>query len=269
MTNKNTKENINWLFQGLILTIIPAFAYLLAFTYELGYATFFNIPIELISLSTTLFCLSFIGLGAMSVVSFYLFNTIFKMIHRFTYKHPKIDRIATNWSVWVVVTVIILFLLAEPSFIEVYLIVFLLLIILAIIDFLVVPLFRKINEKLNEANQEYVTSLLSEGPLVQFEQFLEIKMKTILSSIVILFLCTFFMGISEGSQKQMFMVSDGKTQKIVLRIYGGNMILSDFDYNTNEISSSFTIQPVGQSEEIFTWKNVGKVKPLGGIYNND
>lgn len=261
------KEKMNWLFQGLVLAAIPAFAYLLAFTYELGYAMFFGIPIELISLSTALFCLVFIALIPLSIVGFYLFNSIFKGIHLFTHKYPKVDRFANNWSLWIVISTMYLIYLTDIPWVSVLKIVLSLLVFLIVFDLLIRPLYQKMNKALEKGNDYRFTFLYLDEPITRIEKMLGLSMNKLLSFIFLVFLSTFLIGMSTGSRTQMFMITTDIPTKIVLRTYNGYMVLANFDRGTKEVGDEFITKQIGDLQGSFKWENTGEVEPLGSIYS--
>lgn len=248
----------NWLYQGIVLASVPASAYLLAFLFEFGYASTYNIPVELISLSTTQFCIALIAIFSIASMGFYLFNTIFKTIHLITHKHPKIDRIATSWSVWIAV-VIIFTTFAHIPFRDGKWIVLVLVVGLALADFVLLPAARWINNKLNENDEEFQKSLKEKLPISRLEQYTGVKASVALTTLIVLLLGSFFLGISEANRKDTYMVSHEEPSMIVLRIYDGNMIVTNFDIDTKSIGRDFSVIPVGSTERTFVFDQVGKL----------
>lgn len=254
----SSSNDRNWLYQGIVLASVPASAYLLAFLFEFGYASAYNIPVELISLSTTQFCVALIAVVSIVLMGFYLFNTIFKTIHLITHKHPKVDRIATSWSVWIAIAIIFTTFVHIP-FRDGKWIVLILVVGLALADFVIIPVAKWINNKLNENNEEFQKSLTEKLPMSRLEQYTGVKASATLTTLIVLLLGSFFLGISEASRKDTYMVSYGEPSMIVLRIYDGNMIVANFDSNTKSISRDFSVIPVGSTERTFTFDQVGKL----------
>lgn len=248
----------SWLYQGIVLASIPALAYLLAFLFEFGYASTYNIPVELISLSTTQFCIALIAIVSIVLMGFYLFNTIFKTIHLITHKHPKIDRIATSWSVWIAI-VIIFISFAHIPFQDGKWLILILVIGLALADFVLIPVAKWINNKLNENDEEFQRSLEEKLPISRLDQYTGVKASVALTTLIVLLLGSFFLGISEANRKTTYMVSYDENSVIVLRIYDGNMIVADYNPETKTVSKNLSIVPVGDTSRTFLFDQVGKL----------
>lgn len=248
----------SWLYQGIVLASVPAVAYLLAFLFEFGYASTYNIPVELISLSTTQFCIALIAIVSIVLMGFYLFNTIFKTIHLITHKHPKIDRIATSWSVWIAIAIICTTFVHIP-FRDGKWLILIFIICLAIADFALIPFIKWISSKLNENDKDFQNSLKEKLPISRLEQYTGVKASIALTTLVVLLLGSFFLGISEATRKDTYMVSYGESSMIVLRVYDGNMIVAEFDPKTKNLDKNFSVIPVGSSDRTFVFDQVGKL----------
>jgi hypothetical protein len=254
-------ESINsqkWLYQGIVLASIPASAYLLAFLFEFGHASTYNIPVDLISLSPTQFCIAFIAIVSIALMGFYLFNTIFKTIHQITHKHRRINRIATSWSVWIALAIIFT-TFAHIPFRDGIWFVLILVVFLAIVDFALIPFAKWTNLKLNENDKEFQDSIKDKLPISRLEEYTGVKVSVALTTLFVLLLGSFFLGISEATRKDTYMVSYGEPSVIVLRIYDGNMIVADFDPETKNLDRNLSFVPVGSTDRTFVFDQVGKL----------
>ena len=263
MEKANEHKSIygNWLLQGVALASIPAFAYVLAFIYESGYASYFHIPVSLISISPTLFCASMISLVSLAVAGFLFFNTIYKSLHTFTYKHPGLNRIVSRCSVFITLALLLLIFARVPaSTIRIFLLV--LVGILALADFVVIPLLKKVNSALDRANQDLVDSLKVHEPVNRLEKILGIKIGWVLVAAVALLFGSFLAGSSMAANQQPFAVQEGSNPLVVLRIYDNVMIMAPFDQKTKKVDRIFFTRPVGNNPDaMIVQENIGPLVP--------
>lgn len=256
-TKQSVRSKPDWFFQGLVLAAIPAVAYMLAFSFELGYASYFHIPISLISLSTAQFCVALISLISIGVTGFLMVNSLHKIFLRFTYKNKNLNEIILRWSLIVILVVIALSYMGAPTK-GIFVVVAVLIACLAILDLLVTPQFRKLNAVINKGEEEYNQSLQEQSPWLRVERAFGIRLGNLILSSLVLLLLAFSVGNYSASHQVGFLVQEGTTPLVVVRTYDGNMVTTIFDPETRKVLQTFVIRKIGDDPNaLYVQEDIG------------
>ena len=73
-----SRFRIAWLSEGLLIAVLPVSAYLLTFTFESAYCSYFSIPLELISLSMTTILNACLSTAVLVVTFFFIAEFLVK-----------------------------------------------------------------------------------------------------------------------------------------------------------------------------------------------
>lgn len=260
----------SWLIQGIALSCIPAFAYLLAFIHEMGYLIFFGIPSEFISLSTAQFCVALTSLTALATTGFFMMNTVHKGLHTFTYKHPKLNGTVSSWSVYLVITIMVLSITQIPLKVAIV-VLFIELIFLALLDLVLVPIARKINTEFDKTTPGLSEFMEKSSPLSRFERIVGVRIKTVVTGVCVTIFISALLGTFDARQKKEFvLLKTPNSSFVVIRAYGDTLLTAEL-LPENRIGEKIIIQKIGEGPvgEYFTNEDTGPLRRMkfgGGLY---
>ena len=250
--------------EGILLAAIPFLGYLTVFIYELGFATYFGIPYEFIQPSFTSICLvTAIIIGAL-LVSF-VFGHCFSvtLLTMFSIKDGPLLR-AIKRVAWPLL-VLLFFIFFYGKDWKGYLGPLSILIIIIFFEFLWPFVTCKDKKSYNEKliKQEEIEKR-SEPELRKFFDYIDSKFG---KQIVSIFLITSFflllvyqVGLIKAQQKEYFWQLEDGT-KIVIRIYGDNLICAGFDVEKHILDGQFSIVKISSEKNLFLKiKKIGKLK---------
>lgn len=258
MENLEVKQGIRgWITEGIIIAVIPILAYLVTFSYEVGYAGFFLIPQNLITLNIinffavcgvllSLFVIllwpiliyidlvkketNVITLRFVKLFPFYLWLVVNELLYGFTL-----------WREWILSLIIA--------------------IILSIIEFGAPLLSQRHKGSYNEKlKADLEADLKTETIFDRLLQFLGWKIYLFTLIFIFMLLISYNVGRAEALKKVNFLVVDTSPEVAVLRIYGDYLICVPFDRGSREVQRSFVI--LNMSESFKTTLKLEKIGPL-------
>jgi hypothetical protein len=256
-SNKEPRTNLS---EGILIAIASSGAYLLAFYYEKGFSSFFEIPVNFVSVSFVnififgTFLIGFLVLFFLpaNIVTLVLFRLppelsrsvfpvllclVFIAVHLYTFG-------LSNWTPLVIgVAVALFFLLFE----------------------LVWPLI------MHRDRSRYIEKLEAQRELDKKEVNLVDLIQRLYGIGPIITILALLLGInfseSVGKAQAMkqtdFLVTNTSLEMVVLQIYGENMICAPFNRDTKEVQTRFTIIKMAEDSKLaFNLEKVGPLHPV-------
>jgi len=269
MSDSDSKNEIRlWVGSALSVAALSAVAYLLAFSYERGYAKHFGIPSSLIRLSLTTVLQAMIILLGFLLFMFLVVNglsTIF-LAHR---SNIICRLILREWPFYLSILGLTLMngitgQMKPPLF----LIICVLLVMLS--DF-IEPFVKKRQEetyikKLEALERERLESVRKEPPLPSLVTYISgtrggLFGLRLIILVYVLYVVSSFLGASEAINQKIFLVVEGQNDTVVLRIYEGRFICAPFERKTKEVQNSILIiDSSGQNGLKLNWEEIGPLK---------
>ncbi len=253
MDEQNKKS---WLTEGVVIATAPLIGYLMTYSFQWGYVSYFGMPIEFISVDLSQVIRTTIGV----MLSFLFLLSL--------YEHVPADTAKKNILYYRLLTVAPLYIylgiyffihktpFATGLFVGA---------IIALSLSLIVPIFTEKNkksykEKLEAYEEKVKLKKKSQGALSfkLYERFGDVNVGLIVNLIIILFFVE-VSGEIYASNKKSFLVLTNNPNKIVLNTYNDKVICASLDRQTKIVGPSFTIYELSPLLE-FTIDKVGPLK---------
>jgi hypothetical protein len=243
--------------EGLLIAVVSAGAYLLAFYYEKGFTSYFKIPMHFVSVSlVTIFILVAVAISFLLLivpivdfifgylprlhpvlypgVGVLLFVSLFSVIHLYLFG-------LSNWPVFIFHLVMLVLVAAI---------------------FLLLPMIihrkkGKVIERLEE-QQKIDQSVLSIYDVIASRFGRESLLVIALSILSINFAEN--AGRAQAMKQTEFLVLNTEPEMVVLQIYEENMICAPFNRNTKEVETRFRFVKIAEDPKLIL--NLEKVGPL-------
>lgn len=239
--------------EGILLASIPFLGYLTVFVYELGFSSYFGIPYEFIQPSFTSVCLVtaiIIGILLFSFVMGHCLSLILLTV--FSIKDGPFLR-AIKRIIWQVFVLLFFIFFWGKEWKE-YIGTIAICTIIIILEFLW-PLFtcrdrKTYSEKL--AGQEEIENRF-DPEFRRFFDYIDSKFGRhnvsifLITSLFLLFI--YQVGLIKAKQREYFWQVEGD-QKIVIRIYGDNLICAGFDAEKHVLDSQFNINKISPEKKL-------------------
>jgi hypothetical protein len=246
-----------WFTEGIIIAAIPLVAYGLTFAYEYGYATFFDIPIEVINLTlTNVLMLCLIWLMIMVTV-FQLSNIVYQIWPKGQKVHPIYLKLQKHIPVWIVV---ISFLSIYGTTLKEWVIGVGIILTLIGLDFLRVIIHHQDKQGFREKLIADLNTPEPEGILDFLDRRIGASIVTIMIVLFFSFMISIFVGNFEARKKTKFLVINQTQELVVLRTYGDKLICAPFYRTTKEVKRTFIILKMAENPSLTL--NPEKVGPL-------
>lgn len=267
---KDEKSQIkieDWLFKGLVFAI-PFIGYFLAFRYEEGFCSVFQIPSSLISLSLINI---FIGIGALVGILFLLYGVV-DLIIRFLPKreNPIFDSLRVLLPGFLL---LIVYLVLFGKFWQEWVWILSTFLFLCFLEF-IFPLFtfpkektyfEKLKAQQRSDTKEAAQQLRKmEGVLLLGIPW-RVIYKIFLLSLGLLYLSLFSyaVGRSIALKQKEFLVFYDSQPMVILRIYDDTIISAPFNKTTKEVEKKFIVYKVGEEPRFIF--NLEKIGPLRSV----
>lgn len=245
--------------EGIFIALIPVYAFLLTYLYELGYCNYFGIPRWLIEINYPNYILALLSVLAIISFSILLFITASMIVP--THINPLLKLKFIRNAIIIIYYIISLYLnnfkLSYPLLIITLLIVF---------SDLVLPLlqYRKIQGYINKLikDEERESEVISNS--LYGYGLSSISLKTRFFIIVLFLLATiaYFTGKHDAmDQKEFTFVNDGALRYVVLRAYNNKLICGQRDGTTKQLDDNFLIIDLSDGKEKANLQNE-KIGPL-------
>lgn len=267
MNEVSEKNDANlWLKSGLGVGAISVGGYLLGFAYELGYASYFGIPVQLIKLNLISIFLSITGLFALLWFLFSIINVgytffsqrqavIFRGIVR---SAPSILFFAAAFYVYKGTFSYLKWLIFLPA--------------LYLFGEFVLPLItqRGKGTYYQKLGAQEETSKKFQEPKTIFDFIAQKKSGLNLSRLiraiiifVILYLFASWIGLVEAQRQKNFLVIREPKPLVVLRIYGDKFVCAPFDSKAGTVEKALYILDTPSPHGLWLdWQQVGPLKPV-------
>lgn len=252
--------------EGILVTALPALAYLCSYLYELGFARYFRIPADFISVDVVvllnsvigIFVIGCIGIAVVSLTTLRFKsadNPVLLVLGRFWpllivlgFIHLEVQ--VTNWR-WIVATTgCILWILLEW----------------------LAPLFEgRKGEKYRQRFARRQNELQDRrGFLGERLGVPEHALVVLSFSLFLLLAASYEWGMQEAQRKSRFIVVDDPPNTIALGIYGKKVVLGRYDSKTKELGSGRTIVFLDGKQEFRLdfqeIENLTVSRPEGGTF---
>ncbi|HUU46290.1 MAG TPA: hypothetical protein VM118_11225 [Acidobacteriota bacterium] len=257
--NRVGKSASAWISEGLIIAGLPAFSYALAYAYEEGYCSVFNIPAQFIEvgLSDVLLALGAL-ISGVSVV-FLTANLLYMWFLPRALSSPLGRSLARISLVALLILGIIVLSALRPMELIIYGGLFLFFIVME----LLFPLLTQRKEQSYSAKlagQEEI-----EGRVDTLYDLLNRSMgrqaMTLVFSVILLLACSFYAGVGRARRQQDFLMPVGAPNFVVLRQYSDRFIMGRLSGDGNMLAAEFRIEPLAGSNvrfpESFQLKRIG------------
>lgn len=245
-------RNRNWLSEGIIIGTAPVFVYAVTLTYEKGFVDYFGMPNQLISPNiTTIFTAGFVLLGILLSV-FAIGDAVYSFIPRNDFLTMRlkwlfpvfflliiyIKMFGQNWKEWIAVLMVLVGILFFQC---------------------VFPLItqRKTKGYLNKleaqdkVDREFPSML---EPMVEFIGVGALKMVLIIAFIIFF---AYGAGKASAIKQQEFLVIHGNPDKVVLRIYGDNLVVAQISENPKKVLRVYSIIKSTETGVVLSKEKVG------------
>jgi len=272
-------ENKQSIFSSsVILFLIPAYLYLCAFQFEKGACDFYKIPRDLITpdLTTNLtYCISFFGsiyfayIGPHIIVSLFFYEKIQKNAAIFPFIRANCILILVGYFSFIAVTYPIDWLKTAPF----------LLVLIAFFNFLAygqyihlkahlkTKPYNQIAKEWNETVNVPETILAMPDALnLRWTVFKEIKMPQPIVFVVIVAIAwwSYNMGQRDAYKKNIYEIFADKPEWVLLKKYGDNLIMKNFNPKTKALGDSLLIIKISPTNGL---KFI--TKEIGTLHTND
>jgi hypothetical protein len=271
MSDFDSKNEIRlWARSGLSVAALSAIAYLLAFSYERGYASHFGIPPSLIRLSLTTVLQAMIILLGFLLLMFLVVNGLSTIL--LAHRSNIIYRIILNEWPWLLLILVGYFIYVGTE--EKSLFRFTILSILAlgvVLSELIQPFLMKRQEKtylekLKALERERLERERKEPPTPSLFTYIGgtrgglfgLRLVILVS---VLYFVSASLGVSEAINQKNFLVVERQNDIAVLKIYEGRLICAPFERKTKEVQNSLLIiDSSGQNGLKLNWEEIGPLK---------
>jgi len=260
-------ETKSLLLSGTFVAALSGAAYLLAFNYELGYASAFGIPRAFIKVDLVTVLTTFGALLSLILILFLLADFAYSVL---TQREDPIRRTILKRSFWLIYFVVSIVVYAgtgpeQYQYIKwfAFLILFLIL-----FDFIIMPLitqrgkgsyFEKLEavERKEREDKGEGKSLLK---ILQSTRGGTIVLNLILGLLILLTVC-YNMGRAKALAQTDFLLLDEEKPTVVLKVYGDLLICASFNKDSKQIEENLTIKNLTRQDTLkLTNKEVGPLR---------
>ena len=252
-----TKRSI--ISEGFIIAFIPIAAYVIAFIYEHGYTSYFGIPWELINISLTNVL---ILAAALLFISLFLFQIIVLINTMLSLWNNVLIRWLKN-HLMLFMSFLILIIIARDWKLTCFLLAFLFLIF--IIPDIILPIFpwdkSTYFQRLCALEKKELEEKKKKSITLDLAEYL--GRETILFYILFCFIAisAHALGGVNAQKQGSFFILKEPSEKVVLRIYGDNLICNTFTRGTNILKRELLIKKIGSDTEmLLQYEKVGPFK---------
>lgn len=239
--NIMNEEKRSWLSESIIATAVPLMGYVLAFCYQSGYAGYFNIPREIISISMPQILLSTTGLVLYGYSLLWLSEIIFSSIPINARRDPIIRRTARLAPV----TLLLFVSLNMYGLQSIEWIIFLIILIIQLFWEFVVP------QLVQTRTKPYIEKLTAEwedrdrkrnlGIIASLEGIVGFNITRYFLALVLIMYIASSWGGNHAIHCTNFYVDTSRTNTVILAIYDSRCVSSTYNPTNHSVSSDITI----------------------------
>lgn len=252
----NAQNKASWITDSIIVAISPIIAYLIVYSYEIGYAKTFGIPLEFISINFSSFFVIASSLLNIILIPFLVINIFIILFHGSN--NPIINQFKMYSHVYIMLIGV---LFAYAPIWERIWPVFIFIIVFTAISF-ILPIFKhkekgKYLDRLR-AQQEEEAQTVDVSHYVY--RFLGKNGYHIFIFIIVILFLSNIAGESTALKKEEFLISSDSSTTVVLRRYADNFIYAKYNENNKELYPNFNIVKIDSNDE--TEYSIKKIGPL-------
>jgi hypothetical protein len=254
----------NLLTDALVLAIVPALGYALTVLHEVGYMTYFNLPLSLIRIETPMALITSAYVLGFFLLFLFLFDSFTEPIESF------VNNTTSNWflpaALYLVYASIPYItrakLMEDGDYVD-----------LQVACYMFLGLYFSLfchSFKTSVANRIEESNAKDEQIKYWSRTLFRRLPRPLLALIGIALLAIYFsfnLGVSEARHQKWFLIPESAPDAVVFRIYGDNLVTSKFDRVNQEMIPRFTIQPLGDASPkeaaVLKYEPIGPLKPWG------
>jgi hypothetical protein len=264
VVEENKRTDFLWSKSGLLAGGITVVGYLLGFSYESGYASYYGIPIQLIKLNLINIFISIFSLVALLFTLLLIINLGYMI---FKERPGIIQRLLLSSAYSILCSAAVLFTSIDTSVWHIarWIILWPL---LSLSKNFIWPLITHHNkgtyyQKLAAFEQlEQQESLKTIWSFINSRKNLSI-IYNLLFIIWLLHIFIYRIGYAEAERTDSFFVAKGPKPLVVLRIYGDKFICAPFDWKKKTVERKFYILDAQQQNDFcISWEYIGRLKSV-------
>ena len=244
--NSRMPKNIDWkLLLALIIAISPVLGYSLAYVYQLGYCSVFNIPTDLIKLDLTTVLMAIAGtLGVLFFFSGFIFMILSIPRNISTIRRNILFSLVLLFFLFIFS--LLFFTTSEAEQVAIMYGIFLLFIFLgpSVARKISGIKWGKVKNESDKASADRVSQIIN-------TKYFKYSMLGVILLVMVIY-CGALAGRSDGMNKQIFYVPSSNPNSVVLKIYGDNMICTSLTYSQNKpvLGPTIFVMPLNNSPDI-------------------
>lgn len=258
---ENEENKIHWLTEGVVISAIPLLGYAITFTYEMGYASYFSIPVKLINIDIPSVILSTFYVVLTLIILFIIGRSYLTLLNRENIIHRSLFKLFPvmmafitlliiynrNWEKWIGISVmLVIYILLEFAF----------------------PLLtqRKIQGYKNKlTEQEKLEENFNKKSKQAISRYIIDKIGLSSLGIIVVIFFAIFISFASGEnhaikKEDFLIINNGNSELSVLQIYGDKLIASPLNKGNKEVEKSFYIYEVNEVSNVEL--KLEKVGPL-------
>jgi len=244
MSENDRKKS--WITEALVIAAAPLMGYSFAFAFELGYAEYFEIPPELISINLFQIIIFILGTYSICLVLFFFIEMLSFLI-------PSKYQILRSKLLDIVPLIMFLvgyflaggWLRALP---------FIFLLVIISFSSFILPLISQRNVKGYNAKLEAAEA--KDWGMLENNKTFSISLINLFGYKNIIMITNIFLALSlvkmsgevYASRRVMFPILKGNSEKVILSIYGDNLVCSSFDRQKKEVASTFSVYKLASND---------------------
>jgi hypothetical protein len=242
--------------ESVLLALVSAFAYFVAYLYERGFAEAFGIPPELIDLKwTTVFAAGFGVLLAISCVTF--ISVVTKASRKLSDRSKRIVRTVTPYFVSVAIFLAVFgWSRASSLFLLMALTIASLESLKALVSLAVSAVRKRTSQSEAMTKEGAADELLA--PLLGAPAWFVRLVLIMVGSLPIVMLS----GRVKALDMRDFLVTANPTSQAVLRIYGDKIVTAQYDRAARTLIPVYHVLPLADTARTFTLERLPQVAPM-------
>lgn len=271
MVEENEKHDVILLLKsGIGVGGISVAGYLLGFSYEKGYTSYFGIPVELIKLNLTTIFLSIIGLIWLLWWIYCIASFGYKIL--IAGRSGVIRRAIVRSVPFVLLYFYFLIIFANTSTWHSLKWISIATALMSIVNEFVLPLitqrgkgtyYQKLEAQEEDRKKENEPNIVLDV-FVHKGNILTIRL--LLNIMIILFFLYFsayWIGEAKAQKQKYFLVTREPKNLVVLRIYGDKFVCAPFDSTTKVVEKTLYLLDTPKQDGIWLdWQQIGPLKPV-------
>lgn len=284
LSTNDKQSSSSWITEGLILASVPVFAYLLAFIYEAGSASFYRIPSDFVSPSRTTVLVSFTGILVLIIALLAMVNSTYRLLLEIMVSIES--RFKTSYSEdvhkrilrWLAYECFLWLLLSLMRVSSNYMICFMLLLCAVLIyKNILNPIIRRWREQLEkkyfslqkletqEKERKRVSELLERSPYVYLQRKVQrLGISSLQFFFGVIYICALFFvcGYGNAAQRVNYTIMESSPEMVILQSDGDRVVAAPLDRKTHTILGEFTMLSLSEMHIPVHTENLGRLRSV-------